>query len=67
MYVLYSFKPLERDDHATTIIFIRHNAGIKNASTTIISGLVGEAKDCVQTELDGQTGETDSELEDAPE
>ena len=36
-------------------------------STTIISGLVGQAKDRVQTELDGRTGETDSELEEAPE
>jgi hypothetical protein len=67
MYVIYSFKLLERGDHATTIIFIRHNAGIVNASTTIVSGLVGEAKDRVQTELDGRTGEMDSELEDAPE
>ena len=40
---------------------------IIDASTNIISGLVGEAKDCVPTELDGWTGETDSELLDALE
>ncbi|KAF8805888.1 hypothetical protein BYT27DRAFT_7257811, partial [Phlegmacium glaucopus] len=40
------------------------NAGVVDEDATIISGLVGEAKDRVQTELDGRTGDTDSELSD---
>ena len=42
--------------------FLSHNSGVVSKEAAIVSGLVGEAKVRVQTELDGRTGETDSEL-----
>ncbi|KIK05918.1 hypothetical protein K443DRAFT_3478 [Laccaria amethystina LaAM-08-1] len=39
-----------------------HNSGVVSKQAAIVSGLVGEAKDQVQTELDGRTGDTDNEL-----
>jgi len=35
---------------------------VVSKEVAIVSGLIGEAKDQVQTELDGQTGDTDSNL-----
>jgi hypothetical protein len=42
--------------------FFSYDSGAVGKDAAIISGLVGEAKDRVQMELDGQTGDTDSEL-----
>jgi hypothetical protein len=42
--------------------FFSNNSGVVGKDAAIVSGLVGEAKDRVQTELDGRTGDTDSEL-----
>ena len=39
-----------------------HNSGVGDKDAAIVSGLVGDARDRVQTELDGRTGDTDSEL-----
>ena len=41
--------------------FLSHNAGVVEDDTSV-SGLVGEAKDRVQTKLDGRTGDTDGYL-----
>jgi len=46
----------------TPLPFVSHNSGVVSKEATIVSGLVGEAKDRVQMELDGRTGATDSEL-----
>jgi hypothetical protein len=42
--------------------FFSHDSDAVGKDAADISGLVGEAKDWVQTEPDGQTGDTDSEL-----
>lgn len=40
----------------------RHNSGVVNKEAAIVSRRVGDAKDRVQMEFDGRTGDTNSEL-----
>ena len=44
------------------LLWFSHNSGVCDKDAAIVSGLVGDTKDQVQTELNGQTGDTDSEL-----
>lgn len=46
----------------TPLPFLSRNSGVVSKEVAIVSGIVGDAKDRVQTELDGRTGDTDSEL-----
>ncbi|EDR02261.1 uncharacterized protein LACBIDRAFT_309604 [Laccaria bicolor S238N-H82] len=39
-----------------------HNSGVVNKEAAIVSRRVGDAKDRVQMEFDGRTGDTNSEL-----
>ena len=55
--LFYSFSEI-----LTPLPFLSRNSGVISKEVAIVSGLVGDAKDRVQTELDGRTGDTDSEL-----
>lgn len=62
LYVHFYIQVLSNFDFGELLLRFSHNSGVGDKDAAIVSGLVGDAKDRVQTELDGRTGDTDSEL-----
>ena len=62
LYVHCSIQVLSDFDSDKLLPWFNRNSSVGDEDATIVSGIVGDARDRVQTELDGQTRDTDSEL-----